>query len=181
MMTDFFKHHRNKDLFYDLKDEKEMEKFIMACPAGTVMLTDEDESPEGNIFRLNEKVLIKDYLYITEKKLNNNNMAVNLFYFLVFPGLMFAGVVGAFLSWFDRKITARVQFRKGPPLLQPFYDFFNYYWSKKQFTKVRIATDISPRSCFCSFWCNHGLGFHSPPVTEYHNRFQGDLLVIFTC
>lgn len=68
MMTDFFKHHRNRNLFYDLKDEKEVEKFIKACPAGTVMLTDNDESPEGNIFRLNEKVLIKDYLYITEKQ-----------------------------------------------------------------------------------------------------------------
>jgi Fe-S-cluster-containing hydrogenase component 2 len=63
MMTDFFKHHRNRDLFYDLKDEKEMEKFIESCPAGTVTLTEEDESPENNIYRLNEKVLIKDYLY----------------------------------------------------------------------------------------------------------------------
>jgi NADH-quinone oxidoreductase subunit H len=51
-------------------------------------------------------------------------MAVQLFYFLIFPGLLFLAVVGGFLSWFDRKITARVQFRKGPPLLQPFYDFF---------------------------------------------------------
>ena len=66
MMTDFFKHHRNRDLLYDLKDEKEFEKFIQACPAGTVTLTDKDESPEGNIYSLNEKVLIKDYLYVTE-------------------------------------------------------------------------------------------------------------------
>jgi Fe-S-cluster-containing dehydrogenase component len=68
MMTDFFKHHRNRDFFYDLKDEKDMEKFIKACPAGTVTLTDIDESPEGNIYRLNEKVLIKEYLYSTEKQ-----------------------------------------------------------------------------------------------------------------
>ena len=68
MMTDFFKHHRNKDLFYDLKDENEMEKFIRACPEGTVTITSEDESPEKNIYRLNDKVLIKDYLYITEKQ-----------------------------------------------------------------------------------------------------------------
>jgi len=66
MMTDFFKHHRNKDLFFDLKDEKEMIKFVEACPAGTVTITDDDESPEKNIYSLNEKVLIKDYLYITE-------------------------------------------------------------------------------------------------------------------
>ena len=49
-MTDFFKHHRNKDLFYDLKDEKDVEKFIEACPAGTVTLTDARESPELKIF-----------------------------------------------------------------------------------------------------------------------------------
>jgi len=66
MMTDFFKHHRNKDLFFDLKDEKEMIKFVEACPSGTVTITDDDESPEKNIYSLNEKVLIKDYLYITE-------------------------------------------------------------------------------------------------------------------
>jgi Fe-S-cluster-containing hydrogenase component 2 len=68
MMTDFFKHHRNRDILYDLKDENELEKFIKACPAGTVMLTDEDESPDLHIYSLNEKVLIKDYVYITEKQ-----------------------------------------------------------------------------------------------------------------
>lgn len=66
MMTDFFKHQRNRDLLYDLTDEEDVEKFITACPAGTVTLTDSEESPEANIYSLNEKVLIKDYLYITE-------------------------------------------------------------------------------------------------------------------
>jgi Fe-S-cluster-containing hydrogenase component 2 len=68
MMTDFFRHHRNKDLFYDLRDEKDMKKFIEVSPPGTVTLTDEDESPEKNIFRLNDKVLIREYLYTTENK-----------------------------------------------------------------------------------------------------------------
>ncbi len=63
MMTDFFKYHRNKDILYDLKDEKDVGKFIKACPEGTVELTDSDESPEKDIYRLNEKVLISDYLY----------------------------------------------------------------------------------------------------------------------
>lgn len=68
MMTDFFKHHRNKDLFYDLTDSNEMEKFIEACPPGTVTLTDAKESPADNIFRLNARVLIKDFLYPSEKQ-----------------------------------------------------------------------------------------------------------------
>jgi Fe-S-cluster-containing hydrogenase component 2 len=68
MMIDIFQHHRNRELYFDLRDEREVEGFIKACPEGTVTFTDEDESPEKNIYSLNEKVLIKDYLYITEKQ-----------------------------------------------------------------------------------------------------------------
>lgn len=42
--------------------------------------------------------------------------------FLFFPGLAFTATAGLLTVWFDRKLTARVQMRKGPPLLQPFYD-----------------------------------------------------------
>jgi len=46
---------------------------------------------------------------------------------LVFPGLLFSAVAGLLLSWVDRKVTARVQMRQGPPLLQPFYDVAKYF------------------------------------------------------
>ena len=67
MMTDFFTHHRNRDLFYDLTDKKEVGLFIKACPSGVVSLTEADESPDENIYRLNDKVLVRDYLYTTGK------------------------------------------------------------------------------------------------------------------
>lgn len=35
-----------------------------------------------------------------------------------------APILGGILTGFDRKITARMQNRFGPPILQPFYDFF---------------------------------------------------------
>lgn len=66
MMTDFFTHHRNRDLFYDLTDKRELELFVKACPPGVVSLTDAGESPAVNIYRLNDKVLIREYLYSTE-------------------------------------------------------------------------------------------------------------------
>jgi NADH-quinone oxidoreductase subunit H len=50
-------------------------------------------------------------------------MAETLFYFIIFPGFLFTAVVGLLVSWIDRKVTARVQWRVGPPLLQPLYDF----------------------------------------------------------
>jgi NADH-quinone oxidoreductase subunit H len=43
--------------------------------------------------------------------------------YLVFPGFLFTAAVGMLVSWIDRKVTARVQWRVGPPLLQPLYDF----------------------------------------------------------
>lgn len=45
-----------------------------------------------------------------------------LFYFLIFPGFLFTAVVGLLASWIDRKVTARVQWRVGPPWYQPFID-----------------------------------------------------------
>jgi len=42
--------------------------------------------------------------------------------FLLFPGLLFTAVAGLLTSWVDRKVTALVQMRVGPPFLQPFYD-----------------------------------------------------------
>ncbi len=52
----------------------------------------------------------------------NTTIASGLFRLLVFPGLLFTGVLGLLVSWVDRKVTARIQYRVGPPLLQPFYD-----------------------------------------------------------
>lgn len=50
------------------------------------------------------------------------NAATALVQTLVFPGLLFAAVGGLLTSWVDRKLTARIQMRVGPPLLQPFFD-----------------------------------------------------------
>jgi hypothetical protein len=66
-MSDFFKHHRNKDLFFDLSDDRDIERFVKACPEGTVTLFDGDETPDRNIHKLNEKVFVREYLYNTEK------------------------------------------------------------------------------------------------------------------
>ena len=41
---------------------------------------------------------------------------------LVFPGFLFTGIVGLVITWIDRKVTARVQYRVGPPWFQPFAD-----------------------------------------------------------
>jgi NADH-quinone oxidoreductase subunit H len=45
-----------------------------------------------------------------------------LFYYLIFPGFIFASVIGLLTVWLDRKVSARVQWRQGPPWYQGFAD-----------------------------------------------------------
>ena len=49
--------------------------------------------------------------------------------------LLLAPLAGALLDGLDRRVSARMQGRQGPPMLQPFYDL------KKLFTKQMIAVN----------------------------------------
>jgi NADH-quinone oxidoreductase subunit H len=42
---------------------------------------------------------------------------------LIFPGVLYAVPMAWLMAWIYRKVTARIQGRIGPPLLQPIYDF----------------------------------------------------------
>ena len=42
--------------------------------------------------------------------------------FVVFPGFLFTAFIGLLASWIDRKVTARLQWRIGPPWYQPLID-----------------------------------------------------------
>jgi NADH-quinone oxidoreductase subunit H len=42
--------------------------------------------------------------------------------FVVFPGFLFSAAIGLLSTWVDRKVTAKVQYRQGPPWFQPFAD-----------------------------------------------------------
>lgn len=44
------------------------------------------------------------------------------FNYLIFPGFLFSAVIGLMASWVDRKVTARIQWRVGPPWYQNFID-----------------------------------------------------------
>ena len=68
MMTDFFDHHRKKDLYFDLSNEHEVNEFIKACPDGAVSLVDMDENPNEHIYKLNDRILVKEKSWITDKR-----------------------------------------------------------------------------------------------------------------
>lgn len=54
--------------------------------------------------------------------MNFPQLLLGIFYTLIFPGFLFTAVLGLFLIWVDRKVTAVVQSRVGPPWFQPFAD-----------------------------------------------------------
>ena len=47
---------------------------------------------------------------------------MNFFEILIYPGILFILITSLTLSGIFRKITARMQSRRGPPIIQPFYD-----------------------------------------------------------
>src|SRR5512146_917264 len=49
----------------------------------------------------------------------------------VIATIVLGPLVGGFLFGIDRKLTARLQGRYGPPIVQPFYDFLKL-WSKSR-------------------------------------------------
>lgn len=54
--------------------------------------------------------------------------------------VLLAPLLGGLLAGFDRKISARMQGRKGPSVWQPFYDLFKLF--KKQSVVVNNVQDF---------------------------------------
>lgn len=59
--------------------------------------------------------------------------------------VLFAPILGGLLQGVDRKLTARLQGRQGPPLLQPFYDLF------KLFSKQSVVVNNIQDFLVCGF------------------------------
>lgn len=107
-------------------------------------------------------------------------MLLQLFYFFIFPGILFLSVAGGFLSWFDRKVTARLQFRTGPPPLQPFYDFFKLLLVKETIVPAHGSkTTFLAAPLFAVSGAALAGMFIMLPLFNLTNGFRGDLFVIF--
>ena len=100
------------------------------------------------------------------------------FSFLVFPGFLFSAAIGLVLTWVDRFVSARVQWRKGPPFFQPFADML----------KLLLKQTVVPAGAAkATFLLAPILGFAAMCVTAvllfYANffpqtSFVGDLIVL---
>ena len=62
LMDDLFA-KKSRAHIYDLANEQELEAFVKACPEGTVTWHEGTEDPENHIYALNDKVLVKEYIW----------------------------------------------------------------------------------------------------------------------
>lgn len=107
-------------------------------------------------------------------------MGEQLFYFLIYPGMLFAGVVGGLIAWVDRKVTARVQFRQGPPVLQPFYDFLKLLLVKETvLPKHGSAIFFLIAPVLGLFGATASALLILLPAFGITSGFQGDIIVLF--
>ncbi|MBN2620454.1 NADH-quinone oxidoreductase subunit H [candidate division WOR-3 bacterium] len=106
------------------------------------------------------------------------NIVKLLFNFIIFPGFLFTAVIGMFITWVDRKVTARIHWRVGPPWFQPYADFL----------KLLIKETIIPEgSSKLLFLFGPLLGVISMTILAVmifkmnfapHTTFVGDLIVV---
>ena len=98
-------------------------------------------------------------------------------YSLVF-GFLLTAIIGLLASWIDRKVTARVQYRVGPPLLQPLIDIIKLLGketlipagaSKITFLMAPIIGLASVILVSTVLWINN---------INQSNTFLGDLIVV---
>lgn len=100
-----------------------------------------------------------------------------LFNYLIFPGFLFSACAGLLTCWVDRKVSARIQWRKGPPWYQNFTDI----------AKLTLKEVIVPEGAGRTFLLSPYAGLLSailvatilgnalhPSVTG----FSGDLIVV---
>lgn len=106
------------------------------------------------------------------------NIVRILFSYIIFPGFIFTAVVGLFLTWIDRKVTARIHWRVGPPWFQPYADFL------KLLLKETIIPEGSSKTLFLLGPLLGLIGMSIFAVMLFNMNFNpsgsfvGDLIVI---
>jgi len=86
-----------------------------------------------------------------------NETLFALLSFLVFPGFLFTAVAGLFVAWIDRKLTARLQWRVGPP-------HFGF--------PDPLADESQPHHLFSGRYYCYSLPFRSSIPGHYNRRFS---------
>lgn len=97
--------------------------------------------------------------------------------YLIFPGFLFSAVIGLLACWVDRKVSARIQWRVGPPWYQSFMDIAKLCYKEVILPEGASATFLlSPFLGLAGLVLAAtilGVSIQSPPA-----GFVGDIIVV---
>ena len=102
-----------------------------------------------------------------------------IFAFLVFPGFLFSGSMGLLLGWVDRKVTARLQWRVGPPWYQNFFDILKLALYKETLIPQGVSKAIflgAPAVGLAAATLVSTIVFIAGPAPQ--TGFIGDVIVV---
>ena len=104
-------------------------------------------------------------------------MTAFLFRLLVFPGAVFLLTGGILAAFADRKITARMQSRVGPPALQPLYDLIKLFAKQPRSAEPRRIghSPIPPWIGLAASLCGSTMVWQS--VFNPSAGFRGDFFI----
>ena len=100
-----------------------------------------------------------------------------LLYVLVFPGFLFLLGYAFLLQFADRKISARMQARVGPPFLQPFADFIKLL-GKEVITPSGVDRQAFGAAPLLAFAAVMTAFLYVPVLGGSPLAFQGDLVLV---
>jgi NADH-quinone oxidoreductase subunit H len=100
-----------------------------------------------------------------------------LFFLLVFPGFLFTGTLGMVVGWIDRKVSARFQFRVGPPFFQNFNDFFKLL-GKETLVPRDAVISLFTVSPFVAFGATVLVAAMVGTALFFRQSMAGDILVV---
>jgi len=100
-----------------------------------------------------------------------------LFHYFIFPGLFFSVVIGLLLCWADRKITARLQWRVGPPWHQNFTDIIKLLY-KETIVPVNVRMTFFLAPAVGLFSATLAAAILGRSIISPLESFAGDLIVV---
>ncbi len=97
--------------------------------------------------------------------------------YLIFPGFLFSAIVGLLSGWVDRKVSARLQWRKGPPWYQNFVDILKLL-GKETMVPVGSKFTFLLAPCFGILSVVLAATLLGTSVRLFTISFRGDLIVV---
>jgi len=108
--------------------------------------------------------------------MNWSQLFLSVFYTLIFPGFLFTAVIGLWITWVDRKITAVIQSRIGPPWYQPFADIGKLFGKKMLLPRDATGFVFAPILAVTGSTLAAVIVFHT--LMNPTIGFVGDLIVL---